>query len=315
MKLQIKFNSFLVIVLAIFGFNQAVFGENVYYNIAHMLSTKKLIDWGISQGANAVEADLHFVNGVPAKFSHGPGLCECTFTGIAKATANIPLIKDITKRLYPPVCQASSDPCGVSENATDWFNHLATKSNVALLIIDTKTGSIKDNEMATAGKNVIKMINQELFNRGFKGTVIVGVPEFNGLPYLRAAAQEASSSAYKDRTFFAVDQESDALKTIKELASFTKNRAYGVGLPSFVPIKFFSAISLASRNEKAGVIGFTYIWTIDDRDIMKKYIETGARGIMTDDPKALFEVYKQLGKTLAKPSDALPIGQSDTVVK
>src|SRR6185437_13095161 len=100
-----------LIILLLFGLSPTLICEDVYYNIAHMLSTKKHIDWALSQGANAVEADLHFENGFPKKFSHGPGLCECSFEKAADWTSWIPGISKVTERLKPPVCQVTKDPC------------------------------------------------------------------------------------------------------------------------------------------------------------------------------------------------------------
>ena len=47
---------------------------------------------------------------------------------------------------------------------------------------------------------------------------------------------------------------------------------------------------------------------------MRKYIDSGARGILTNKPKHLVDLAKQMGKTLALPESPIPAATSSEIV-
>lgn len=54
-------------------------------------------------------------------------------------------------------------------------------------------------------------------------------------------------------------------------------------------------------------------WTIDKESTMEKYLQAGARGIMTNNPGTLVSLLSSRNARLAAPGSAIPIATSNSV--
>jgi len=287
--------------LLVAGIFSTAFADKLYYNIAHQINSSKLFDWAGSQGANAIEADFRFKGVTPINVKHGFP-CDCTASPLAdmcQATRNV--IGGIT---------AAARVCNLEDSIDNFLNQLATKS-FALLIVDTKAGTIDGGKsnLEQAGVNMISKLNQQLFAKGYTGKVIVGVSDFKYFPYLQGAARAAQQSAYASRVYFSIDQEKDVNKVVSLLQSLqTANITYGVGISAFVPNTFYTEIQTSANYINNNTLVTNYIWTIDKEASMQNYLNVGVRGVMTNNPSKLNNLYQQFfrnnpGARYGTPSD------------
>jgi hypothetical protein len=110
------------------------------FAIAHMANTRAAVDSAVAHGANAVEIDLKFDDqGQPTVFHHGrPCDCLCA-PGSNSICAALALRNG---RRY--ACEASEKPKPL-------LNHVATKSRVALAVIDSKVGELQETAQIHGG--------------------------------------------------------------------------------------------------------------------------------------------------------------------
>ncbi|MCW8931711.1 MAG: hypothetical protein OQL19_15945 [Gammaproteobacteria bacterium] len=274
--------------------------EAGFFNIGHMANTANAVDYVIKNGGNGVEADLRFdSNGKPDRFRHGgPCDCSCGVLGICNVLA-------------------LEGGCLAGASATSLLNHMASKKELALVVIDSKVS--KSDDLKSYGINVIKTLDSELFEKGFMGNVIVGVGDSDTLVYLQSAAEQAKNSPYSSRYYFSIDQGGDdTVGTIEKLISLqpaTNNRVYGTGISACAASQYYGAILLGRANQQRGVVGSVYIWTIDKSSSMEQYIRSGTLGIMTNHPSRLSDVVKKHSIKKALPGSAIPTANSTDVIK
>ena len=271
--------------------------KNPKYLIAHMTNSVKTVNWAMGEGANALEADLSFsTSGMPNRFYHGAP-CDCTMSGVFRKSNH--------------VCKQMS--CNTSASSKTVLRTMAKhKKRLALVIIDSKVEAKWGKaRLKTAGRQVVALVDRELFARGYRGMVIIGAPYINTYAYLNAAARRAKQSKYKGRYFFTIDGESKAfekvVKTLRRLP--TKNIVYGTGITSLAAATYYDQMDWAAYTRDRGGLGLTYIWTIDSRKSMVKYLRHGVDGIMTNRPSTLKKV---IGR-LAKPGTPIPSATSSAL--
>ena len=222
------------------GVSTTVFADKLYYNIAHQINSSKLFDWASSQGANAIEADFRFNGTTPVNVKHGFP-CDCSASPFAD-------MFQATRRTLGGIT-AAARVCNLGDGIDNFLNQLATK-NFALLIVDTKAGTINGGKtnLEQAGVNMVTKLEQQLFAKGYTGKVIVGVSDFKYFPYLQGAAKAAQQSAYASRIYFSIDQEEDVNKVVALLQTLqTSNIVYGVGISAFMPTRFYSEIQTSTN--------------------------------------------------------------------
>ena len=259
-----------------------------FYNIAHMTNTQTALRWAIKEGANAVEIDLQYdAQGLPTQFQH-KGICDCSCVPLGLAPEN-----HVCSQLEP-----KGSRCEATESAMALLNVIAG-TNLAMVYIDNK---VDKNTPATAPGALVKALEQWLFDRGYRGIVVIGGTEAT-VEFLKAGAVAANASRFSDQIYFAMDQVNggDAISAINTLATqvATRNRAYGAGLTSCAPGSFHKEIIYGAKNQGAHVTGLTYVWTLDSPATMQQYIDAGARGIMTNKPAVLRDLLASRGIRLA----------------
>ncbi|MFO0663897.1 MAG: hypothetical protein U0174_08100 [Polyangiaceae bacterium] len=290
---------------------QALHRANEFYVTAHMTNSIESVRWAVREGANAVEMDLRFhADGTPDEFRHG-GICDCSCNPVNDGTH---------------VCQqlraGESNACETSTKALDMMAELVKQSDkLALVFIDSKVdGSMPTSQQQASGKRVIDMLDTHLFDRGYRGKVMVSAGKANAYEYLLSAAKRANESPFRSRIYFALDQMGDsgedaanALSILTQLP--TRNRAFGTGITSCFANNFEAAISTGDQNEDNYTSALTYLWTIDSEKSMNQYLSrTRPRAILTNKPALLRRVALSRGLKLAEPETPFTDVISDSIV-
>ncbi len=275
-------------------------GKSYAYVFAHMVNHKSLVDWALGQGANGVEIDLTFSGGNPTEFRHGAP-CDCT----CKLTSTK---KNVCKQDLPDKKRTCLDGTGID----DMLEHLATKTNLAMVYIDSKTGSITGDKNK-AGENVGNKLITNLFRKGFKGAVTVGSPDTDGTPYLKGVNSVIAGSEYKNRVYYTMDMVRDgASKAINALVGISPYRVYGTGVSVCAPGTYYDEIAVAAANAAQGTLSMApTIWTLDSSSSMKKYLSSGARSIMTNTPADAAAAFREAGIALSHVGDFPPPATND----
>lgn len=290
---------------------QDLYRANDFYVTAHMTNTVYSVQWALDQGANALEMDLRFHDdGAPNEFRHG-GVCDCSCDPVNDGRH---------------VCEflrlGTLNACEASAKALDMMDELVSQSDrLALVIIDSKVdGGMPLSQQQASGSRVIDMLNERLFARGYRGKVVVSAANAEAYGYLLAAAKQATTSPYRDRIFFALDQmgksrenAANALSILTQLPS--RNRAFGAGITSCWSGDFEPAISTGDLNEDNNSSALTYLWTIDSESSMRTYLErTRPRAIITNRPALLKRVALSRGLHLATPETPHTEVSNDNIV-
>ncbi|CAL4163046.1 unnamed protein product [Meganyctiphanes norvegica] len=281
--------------------------EDNFFAIAHGVNDANTAGWALGSGANAVEIDLNFdqETGQLTEFHHGslladgsPCDCSCRLDIFTAGT----------------VC-ALPNPCSGGSPYLEHFNFLLTYDNLALVYIDSKTYGLSYNVQKLAGIAVVKEVESHLFEKGYKGKVLIGSQSEK--EYLKSASTTAKESHFQSRIYFAYEKHEESFnsKIVYMKSLLYPNIIYTTGISSCIPKTFFEDISLASHNKAKGVVSNVFIWTIDILNSFELYYESGARGIITNSVPLLVEWARNKGYTLASPNDSsLKASISDRVI-
>lgn len=249
--------------------------------IAHMVNTPNSIRWALDQGANSIEIDLKFDGTRPSKFHHGfPCDCSC-------------LLDFSTFRHNG--CKVLGEDCSASTSVAEMIKFLSSdeiiSSRLAVIYVDAKLDNSVGN-YAEAGANVVRLFNEKVLARGFRGQILLGCLTISRVDYLRGALQEASKSKYADRYFYTIDNEgrraNQVLKLSLELE--TNNIVYDTGISAcfhMLPSAFDDAIQYSLDTEAYAAVG---VWTVDRKSTMAHYLEAGVDFILTNRPKVAVEL-------------------------
>lgn len=333
LRLRMMFQGILLMLVASVCFAEPVAPLTNNTVLAHMVNTTAAVDWAIQKGANGVEMDIRFAkDGTPLKFRHSftTEACDCSHDASSD------------DHVCTHLKSADGNLCHAETDAAVMLNHLAT-TKLAVVYIDSKVDTADAPDLYSAGQKVVKFLDQHLFAKGYKGQVIVSTPSVIQRVYTQAAVVTAKSSPNQAKYFFTIDgpgpiseyvtqaqgnqatHMAEFFSRMSVLMQLTNNRVYSTGISSilghtkFVGIglpllTFYDEIALSAYNQKAGVVGSTGIWTVDDIGVMKKYLAGGANALMTNKPGVAVGVLASEKRSLADPGNALHAATSNTVV-
>ena len=98
------------------------------------------------------------------------------------------------------------------------------------------------------------MVEENLFGKGFRGSLIIGGPGFSTYEYIKEISQ--TNSVYRNQIHFTIDMED--MKATKERLDFAwnKNIVYNVGISTCAPVNkaYFGISKLAAINKAKGVV-------------------------------------------------------------
>ena len=271
-----------------------------------MVNTIHAVDWAIQEGANAVEFDLDFyTSGYLRRFYHGTR-CDCT----CRCPSFLSFLCSNDRFVCKALRHDSSNPCNAEATVNSLLAHVATKSAIALVYIDSKIpDSMNTRQKQAAGRNVVRTLTNQLFLRGYGGNVIIGAFSNDHLPYLQAAVSEVSSSPYKRKIFFAL--ELGSLQTFPEWHALmqdlpTRNIIFGTGQSSCSPWAHSqTTLDEARINKDYGTISMAYTWT-DDAESTIEHNLNYVQGIITNFPSTVRDVLQRTGRQLATQSTTIP---------
>ena len=284
-----------------------------------MVNTISAVDWALGRGANGVEMDIQFntTTGDVLKVQHGPP-CGCTCVCPSPDWRKCELATGhVCATLYNDV--KGRDPCYASTDVKAMFTHLASRKEILFINLDSKVdiATMTPTVMEEAGKNIVKTSNKYLFDNNYGGVALVGIEYFDSLPYLKAAIEEAANSPYKNRIYFTIENERNrigqVLKTLHSLP--TSNIVYGTGLSPCIhgtPVKN-NTLELATINKVNGVIGMSYIWTVDNETNIRNDLDY-VQGIITNYPGRLYTLLRESGIKLAEQGSRIPTTTNSTVI-
>lgn len=269
-----------------------------------------------------------------------PSLCDVLAPGKTVASVSKDVAKDFVYATVGstigaavwPVLSASigattlysnTQACVAKQDATDILAHIGNsptaKSQLALVYIDSKFDGLEKStpaERQQAGRNVVDLLQKNLFDKGYQGQVIIGnpFPSDGFIDYSQAAmTQTTQYPTHSNRYFFSIDKDATRrtalVDTLKHLEGRTNNRVYTAGITALLPNEVFGFydlygdISLAAAHENDGASGGTFIWTIDSAATARKYLDLGASGILSNDPATLVLLAREKGLRLATPGD------------
>lgn len=293
-----KYSTFNAVVL--FGLSsllvaQASKTSDPFYVIAHMINTQSAVDWALSQGANAIESDLHFDdNGNPTIIENG-GVCDC-----------------ICAVFDDHVCHAALNrKCAgaeASNNAAAHMQYVASRNGIGLYYIDAKVEGEWGSRLDKAGAAVIPFLDNNLFNYGYQGKVLISVSKVETFNYIQAAVIAANNSVNRDRYFFTFDGEGiDYNGVMAMLSRLTQNRAYSTGSSACLPVIYDLALRAGVTGRTLGENGLTIAWTIDLDLNVDRVIQLGVQGIITNRVASTRQRVNAMNLNLANSSSSIPI--------
>ena len=262
-----------------------------FWAIAHMANNDNVIGWSLAAGANALEIDVTFNSaGNPTETYHGtPCDCSCLIT---TGVCQFPISQICTAR----------HPIG---KVLQYFMSHEYKDQVALIYFDSKMGAVPEKFAGSAGTNMVKMLEQELFDRGYEGNVLIGGGKEE---YLRSLTEQSMLSKYQRQIFVTYDmysRSSEALKYMAQMQYTNKIFSAGISMCAQPFYNFESEAVLGRINKAKGVITDTIIWTLDREDQFDKYYNYGARGIISNNIAGLVQWAKRRGYNLYTKNDTL----------
>ena len=130
-------------------------------------------EWALEAGANAIEMDLQFDKrtGQPTDFHHGSP-CDCTCHLLFSNTGNI--------------CQFSG-VCSARTPHAKQLDLVRKYPKLALIYLDSKNAELSSRVQTLAGKNIVNVVEREIFQKGFGGKVLIGAG--NSEVYITAVAK------------------------------------------------------------------------------------------------------------------------------
>ena len=237
--------------------------------IAHMVNNKENVDYSLNAGANGLEMDLTFDDsGNPAYFYHD-WFCDC-------------------KCSNPEVCRFNV--CENAQAAGEVLGHFMSHKKmgqVAMLYIDSKLDAVPNNLLEQAAANMIKLLEDRVFSKGYKGIVFIGAAS---AVYLTSLASTASQSSHKDHLFIGYDWYTgfkDGLELLADLKYPNKIASTGMFRCLKWAMGYEDEAIMGRVNKARGVISDMIIWTLDTTEEYDRYYDYGARGIISNNPTRL----------------------------
>ena len=282
-------------IFIVVGFLQLVShvqGAERIWAISHMANNENVIGWSLAAGANALEIDVTFDStGDPADTYHGtPCDCSCLITiGVCQF----------------PISQICTERHSITKVLGYFMSH-QKRDQVALLYMDSKMDAVPEKFEKTAGINILKLLESQVFAKGYEGNIVIGGGKNK---YLKSLAEQAKLSQYQKQIFITYDMyssSSEALKFMAKMEYTNKIFSAGISMCAQSFYNFETEAVLGRINKAKGVVSDTIIWTIDREDQFDKYYDYGGRGFISNNIAGLVQWAKKRGYALFTKDDTVP---------
>ena len=121
----------------------------------------------------------------------------------------------------------------------------------------------------------------------YKGDLLIGISFSAVIPFHIAAKDVLDNSQYSHRVFYTVDGESGApatrLSHLEDRLN-TKQLVYSVGISACAIKDSTGNIRQAQDSVAQGDALSSIIWTLDSSDSMRKHLDLGVHGVLTNHP-------------------------------
>ena len=267
------------------------------------------MDWALKTGANALEMDLLFNSeGTPTDFFH---VCNCHCL-VNTGTCPYPMGN---------FCEGSRN---ASEVLSYFMSHKAM-AQVGFIELDCKTGGVTD--LMRAGQNAVHMLETELFEKGYKGNVVVSL--YYKAHFHSSLVHAAMKSPYQSQIFMSCER---AVPIINEFTSSAIKADYferaeiltqtnlnynqkifsiGAGV-CFQDIQhFYTEIVLGRINSAKGLFSHVQVWTVNSEADFDSYYDLGARAFITDNMLGVISWASKRGYPLYRLGETVRRGGSN----
>ncbi|XP_077525265.1 dermonecrotic toxin LarSicTox-alphaIII1-like isoform X2 [Amblyomma americanum] len=251
-----------------------------FYIIGHMVNSLEEVDDFLEKGSNALEADIEFADdGTVLGTFHGTP-CDC-FRGCFKRETILDFLEHVRD---------------VTSSPDSKF-----RGKVSLLLLDLKTAKLPQSAKAKAGVTLAKNLWKYLWEGvppKYRVNVVLSIGYVKDKDVIRGALayfKHKEKEHILDNIGFDVGM-NDPLKRIglmyKQLG-IRRHRWQGDGLSNcvrfLVPIDRLVA-AVKARDNKKGFMDKVYHWTVDLPLFIKKSINHGVDGIITNRPDNVLRV-------------------------
>ena len=283
-----KQSSWFLLIVIFSSPIKTICGESILA-FSHLSNSENIVGWALAAGANALEIDVIFTKeGKPLKTGHGsPCDCSCfKHSGICQYTAAY-------------ICPSSRP---ISAVLSYLMSH-ELKDSVAMVYIDSKVDDVSKSQIVQAGQEAVLLLEEQLFSKGYKGSVIIGGNSDN---YIKSLVRAANQSHFSSQIYLSYEVESRFDYVLKFMSE--------VGYPRFVVAPGVGACALGSGdvtrdvvlgriNQAKEVLSEVIAWTLDNERLFDKYYDVGARGFMSNNVDILVKWANRRGYDLYKPGD------------
>jgi len=286
-----------------------------FYNIAHMCNNIATLDWAVQNGANAVEADLQFDNqGNPTRFYHGAP-CDCTCMcpmGLFCSFWKGSICPSLREKYFWFV---KKPPCVAKANAAKWLQRAGRKysSKLALIWLDNKVKGKSESILRKSGQKIVKALDNNLFNNGYRGIVILGAEGKHTKPYFDEIVK--SNSPNLNRIYLTMDSVKMSIARAKLDYPNFKNILYNTGQTACSPFHKLKQdhLNAIRTNVENGVFSGAFAWTYNLKSSMKR-VHPYFDGIITNMPPKQARMINEEGRKLAAVGSTLPASTSSQVI-
>lgn len=256
--------------------------------IAHMVNNENIARWALRSGVNALEIDVQFdpKTGEVTDVHHGlPCDCTCYLNMFGGSVCD-----------FDGVCTGHTPHQRVFSTIME-DPHLL---NIAMIYIDSKTGPLSKRVQARAGEKVVEMLERELFSKGYRGKVLIGV---GSNTYLLKVADRASRSAYTSLIYITYDMFDETLQALRTMVKLPyPNKIFSIGLTACSPTQYYWDTTIAAVNKAKGLLSDVVAWTVDSESSWEEYYIAGARGMITNFIHNMLDWVARKGLHLTRPT-------------
>ncbi|KAG8199182.1 hypothetical protein JTE90_016011 [Oedothorax gibbosus] len=249
------------------------------WNIAHMVNALHQVDEYLDRGANSLEFDIAFDPDGEARFTYHGVPCDC-FRRCTRYE-DFDTYLDYLRQLTTP-----GDP--------------RFRKELILLFMDLKVSGLSQGSRYRAGEDVAKKLLENYWKKGTsigRAYILVSLPSINHLGFVRGfrnVLQNKNATEYEKKIGFdfSGNEDINLIRSTLASAGINDNIWIGDGITNCLPrgtSRLVHAISKRDDSSRTN-INKVYWWTVDKMSTMRRTLEIGVDGLITNHPERLKDV-------------------------